>query len=217
VGIGYNGFPNGCGDDELPWARESETNSPLDTKYPVSLVDCLLVGLVTDLLTSSRAQYVCHAEMNAILNKNSTDVKGCTVRWRVCVHAVSVHACRSDGDLLVQIYVALFPCNECAKLIIQSGISRVVYCSDKYNHECVLLAVKEATSLISLTVLVDLVRLQLEVCGLAPAHGHGGRQVLAAQVAALQGRHRLLFGAVEAARPLDRHQSGQKDTRTPTS
>ncbi|UIZ21130.1 hypothetical protein KXD40_000341 [Peronospora effusa] len=34
VGIGYNGFPNRCGDDELPWARESETNSPLDTKYP---------------------------------------------------------------------------------------------------------------------------------------------------------------------------------------
>ncbi|CAH0480379.1 unnamed protein product [Peronospora belbahrii] len=89
VGIGYNGFPNRCGDDELPWARESETNSPLDTKYP----------------------YVCHAEMNAILNKNSTDVKGCTI------------------------YVALFPCNECAKLIIQSGISRVVYCSDKYKHD----------------------------------------------------------------------------------
>ncbi|CAI5702009.1 unnamed protein product [Peronospora effusa] len=89
VGIGYNGFPNRCGDDELPWARESETNSPLDTKYP----------------------YVCHAEMNAILNKNSTDVKGCTM------------------------YVALFPCNECAKLIIQSGISRVVYCSDKYKQD----------------------------------------------------------------------------------
>ncbi|CAI5743377.1 unnamed protein product [Hyaloperonospora brassicae] len=89
VGIGYNGFPNGCGDDELPWARESETNLPLDTKYP----------------------YVCHAEMNAILNKNSTDVKGCTM------------------------YVALFPCNECAKLIIQSGIARVVYCSDKYKQD----------------------------------------------------------------------------------
>ncbi|KAF4043379.1 Cytidine and deoxycytidylate deaminase zinc-binding region [Phytophthora infestans] len=89
VGIGYNGFPNGCGDDELPWARETATNSPLDTKYP----------------------YVCHAEMNAILNKNSTDVKGCSI------------------------YVALFPCNECAKLIIQSGIARVVYYSDKYKSD----------------------------------------------------------------------------------
>lgn len=40
---------------------------------------------------------VCHAELNAIMNKNSADVKGCTI------------------------YVALFPCNECAKLIIQAG------------------------------------------------------------------------------------------------
>jgi len=84
VGIGYNGFPRGCSDEELPWAREAE--NPLDTKYP----------------------YVCHAEMNAILNKNSADVKGCSI------------------------FVALFPCNECAKLIIQSGISEVVYLSDKY-------------------------------------------------------------------------------------
>lgn len=40
---------------------------------------------------------VCHAELNAIMNKNSADVKGCIM------------------------YVALFPCNECAKLIIQAG------------------------------------------------------------------------------------------------
>ncbi|XP_059500840.1 deoxycytidylate deaminase isoform X2 [Stegostoma tigrinum] len=73
VGIGYNGMPNGCSDDILPWARTGPNK--LDTKY----------------------MYVCHAELNAILNKNSADVKGCTM------------------------YVALFPCNECAKLIIQSG------------------------------------------------------------------------------------------------
>ncbi|CAN0221274.1 unnamed protein product [Ascophyllum nodosum] len=85
VGIGYNGFPMGCSDDELPWAREAD--SEMDTKYP----------------------YVCHAEMNAILNKNSADVKDCVI------------------------YVALFPCNECAKLIIQSGIREVVYLSDKYH------------------------------------------------------------------------------------
>lgn len=35
VGIGYNGFPNGCDDDSLPWARSSESGSLLDTKYPV--------------------------------------------------------------------------------------------------------------------------------------------------------------------------------------
>ncbi|XP_078417963.1 deoxycytidylate deaminase [Cetorhinus maximus] len=85
VGIGYNGMPNGCSDDLLPWARTA--SNKLDTKY----------------------LYVCHAELNAILNKNSADVKGCTI------------------------YVALFPCNECAKLIIQSGISKVTYMSDKYR------------------------------------------------------------------------------------
>ncbi|OQR82125.1 deoxycytidylate deaminase [Achlya hypogyna] len=87
VGIGYNGFPNGCDDDALPWARQGA--SPLETKYP----------------------YVCHAEMNAILNKNSSSVHNCTI------------------------YVALFPCNECAKLIIQSGIKSVIYYSDKYKDD----------------------------------------------------------------------------------
>ena len=52
---------------------------------------------------------MCHAELNAILNKNSADVKDCTM------------------------YVALFPCNECAKLIIQSGIREVIFMSDKYH------------------------------------------------------------------------------------
>jgi dCMP deaminase len=83
VGVGYNGFPSGCNDDELPWAREG---AYLDTKYP----------------------YVCHAELNAILNSISRDLKGCSI------------------------YVDLFPCNECAKAIIQSGIKEIVYLSDKY-------------------------------------------------------------------------------------
>ncbi|RLW09054.1 hypothetical protein DV515_00002728 [Chloebia gouldiae] len=52
---------------------------------------------------------VCHAELNAIMNKNSADVKGCSM------------------------YVALFPCNECAKLIIQAGIKEVIFMSDKYH------------------------------------------------------------------------------------
>eukprot|EP01041_Mallomonas_annulata_P005349 gene5349-10696_t len=87
VGIGYNGFPRGCSDDELPWAKEADDE--LDTKYP----------------------YVCHAEVNAILNKNSADVRGC------------------------KMYVALFPCNDCAKIIIQSGIVEVVYLCDKYHDK----------------------------------------------------------------------------------
>ena len=53
--------------------------------------------------------YVVHAELNAILNANGRDLRGS------------------------RIYVALFPCNECAKAIIQSGVSEVVYLSDKYD------------------------------------------------------------------------------------
>ena len=54
LGIGYNGFPRGCPDSELPWAKLSRTGDPLDTKYP----------------------YVCHAELNAILNKNTASLHG---------------------------------------------------------------------------------------------------------------------------------------------
>ncbi len=53
---------------------------------------------------------VCHAEMNAILNKNEANLTNSTI------------------------YVSMFPCNDCAKLIIQSGIRRVVYLSDKYAN-----------------------------------------------------------------------------------
>ena len=55
--------------------------------------------------------YVCHAEENAILN------------YRGDFAAL--------GD--ASIYVSLFPCNNCAKMIVQSGIKEVVYESDKYG------------------------------------------------------------------------------------
>lgn len=62
---------------------------------------------------------MCHAELNAILNCNSGNVRGCTV------------------------YATLFPCNECAKAIIQSGIAEVVYMSDKYSDSDSVLASKK--------------------------------------------------------------------------
>lgn len=52
--------------------------------------------------------FVCHAELNAITNAKGKSLTGC------------------------RIYVSLFPCNECAKLIIQSGLSEVIYYDDKY-------------------------------------------------------------------------------------
>ena len=86
LSMGYNGMPIGCYDDAMPWSREGE---PLDTKY----------------------MYVCHAELNAILN-----------------HASSVGSLRG-----AKLYTTLFPCNECAKAIIQSGIARVVFYDNKYE------------------------------------------------------------------------------------
>lgn len=62
--------------------------------------------------------FVVHAELNAILNCNGKSLKG------------------------AKIYVALFPCNECAKAIIQSGISQVLYLSDKYAASEATLASK---------------------------------------------------------------------------
>ena len=62
--------------------------------------------------------YVVHAELNAILNANGRDLRGS------------------------KLYVALFPCNECAKAIIQSGIREVLYLSDKYATTPTTLASK---------------------------------------------------------------------------
>ncbi len=84
LSLGYNGAPNGYDDDHMPWNREGDF---INSKYA----------------------YVCHAELNAILNSKGSVLEGS------------------------RIYVYLFPCNECAKAIIQSGIKEIIYRSDKYN------------------------------------------------------------------------------------
>ena len=83
LSLGYNGAPIGFSDDIFPWEREG---SFMETKYA----------------------YVCHAEMNAILN---------------CPTSLKDSRC----------YVTLFPCNECAKAIVQSGIKEIIYLDDKYH------------------------------------------------------------------------------------
>lgn len=93
VGAGYNGLPMGCSDEDFPWEKSGDF---LNTKYP----------------------YVCHAELNAILNNIGMDLSGC------------------------RIYTALFPCNECSKAIIQPGIKEVIYLSDKYDGTDVSIASK---------------------------------------------------------------------------
>ena len=59
-------------------------------------------------LGETKYQFVVHAELNAILNTRGKSLVGSRV------------------------YVGLFPCNECAKSIIQAGIREVIYLSDKY-------------------------------------------------------------------------------------
>ncbi|MGB8453964.1 MAG: dCMP deaminase family protein [Anaerocolumna sp.] len=93
LSVGYNGMPIGCSDDDFPWEREGPV---LDTKYV----------------------YVCHAEMNAILNYTGTHMKG------------------------AKLYVTLFPCNECTKALIQKGISEIIYLSDKYADTDIVKASK---------------------------------------------------------------------------
>ena len=84
LSVGYNGAPNGYDDEHMPWDREGDF---INTKYA----------------------YVCHAELNAILNNKGSVLED------------------------ARIYVDLFPCNECAKAIIQSGIKEIIYKSDKYK------------------------------------------------------------------------------------
>ena len=91
--VGYNGMPSGCNDDEMPWDREGE-------------------GM------ASKYFFVCHAELNAILNYRGGSLEG------------------------AKMYVTLFPCNECAKAIIQAGIKTLVYDCDKYASTPSVLASK---------------------------------------------------------------------------
>lgn len=93
LSLGYNGMPVGCNDNDMPWSRKGET---LKTKYP----------------------FVCHAELNAILNNNGNNLRD------------------------ARIYTTLFPCNECAKAIIQSGIKSIIYKSDKYSKSDSVIASK---------------------------------------------------------------------------
>ena len=66
----------------------------------------------------TKYKYVVHAELNAILNAQGKDLKN------------------------ARIFVDLFPCNECAKAIIQAGIKEVVYLSDKYADTDIVKASK---------------------------------------------------------------------------
>jgi len=83
ISCGYNGFPNDA-KDKFPW---------LNRLNPEDIV----------MNVNSKHMYVCHAELNAIVNKYDVNVAGCTM------------------------YVTLHPCYNCAHLIIQRQIKEVFY------------------------------------------------------------------------------------------
>ncbi len=103
LSVGYNGMPRGCSDDEYPWER---IGGNLDTKY----------------------FYVCHAELNALLNYDGPGLKG------------------------ARVYTTLFPCNECAKALIQRGVSEIVYYSDMYSDSETTIASKRMFSSASVSI-----------------------------------------------------------------
>lgn len=127
VGIGYNGFPRDCSDDVLPWwSNNDNTQATRPWLY-------------------TQSPFVCHAEVNAILNKCSPNVEGArlyvahfpckcqshvsaccwhwvgwTTRLTPCIFFVTAHPLqRYPGSG-----------HDCAKVIIQSRIKEVVYMDD---------------------------------------------------------------------------------------
>ena len=101
ISTGYNGMPTGCKDSIMPW--KSKSKNFLKSKY----------------------SFVCHAELNAVLNANLNYISNCIL------------------------YTTLFPCNECAKIIIQSGIKKVIYKEDKYSFKDSVKAAKYMFDLVN--------------------------------------------------------------------
>ncbi|MFA6859788.1 MAG: dCMP deaminase family protein [Clostridia bacterium] len=96
LSTGYNGTPNTFCDSEFPWGKEG---LPLESKY----------------------LFVCHSELNAIMNFKGNN-------------------CELENS---RIYVSLFPCNDCAKLLIQAGVKEVIYLDDRYADKNFTIAAKK--------------------------------------------------------------------------
>lgn len=101
LSTGFNGAPRKYRDELVPTTNSKDVPW-LETKYP----------------------YVCHSEINAILNYGGSlrDFQG------------------------AKIYVTLFPCNECAKAIAQTGIEEVIYLSDKHHDDDIYVASRNILS-----------------------------------------------------------------------
>ncbi|KOB73498.1 Deoxycytidylate deaminase, partial [Operophtera brumata] len=106
VGVGHNCMPRGKDDLFDYWTEITDKGDQRKHKF----VSPSLVSIELLQLTVGVNLAVCHAELNAIVNAQRTDLTDCTM------------------------YVTRIPCADCAKLIVQSNIKRVFYIMDKYGE-----------------------------------------------------------------------------------
>ena len=91
--------------------------------FPIGLGDVGLPWEKGNTWDTSKYFYVIHAEVNASLNKGSNSLLGS------------------------RLFVSLFPCNECSKMLIQEGIKEIIYFEDKYPDKPEVLASKRMLDL----------------------------------------------------------------------
>jgi len=161
LGIGYNGFPRGCSDSDLPWAKKARAGgagggaggggAPGGSGGGGSVGGAAGTGAL-----ATKYPYVVHAEANALLNTNHAAgrVEGAVSLCFECFGVGFFCVARRPPPLAhtqtagrqptqtqtqkskpmhekQRIYVTMFPCNECAKLLIQAGITEVVFHENK--------------------------------------------------------------------------------------
>ncbi|MDR1300638.1 MAG: dCMP deaminase family protein [Candidatus Nomurabacteria bacterium] len=109
VSVGYNGMPNGMS-DEFGYGTRYVTRHIVEENF-AQLDETKDAWSREGDWLDTKYPYVVHAEKNAILNAQGRNLKGCTL------------------------YVTMLPCNDCATMIVQSGIKKVVYVEDKYPKD----------------------------------------------------------------------------------
>ena len=114
LSLGYNGAPNGFDDELLPWSKTGDDE------------------------TNKKFAYVCHSELNAVINYYNTKMFNSDKPLK-------------SSSLNPTIYVTLFPCNECAKLICQSGIKNIVYAHIKNEDRSDVIVSKKIFDTVGIT------------------------------------------------------------------
>lgn len=111
VATGFNSMPNNIFNEDYYWFPEKSG--------PICLDDSFL---------ETKHAFVCHAELNAIIN------------------------CERKNLIGAKLYVTSYPCYNCAKLIIQAGIKEVYYLGDTHANHVLIKAAKNLFELASIYV-----------------------------------------------------------------